>query len=397
MLGGEKRWPPDWKMSGATMHRLGVNSKMKCALGLMSGTSMDGIDVALIRTDGQMQVERGPAMSFAYTDAQRDMIRQAVRDAQLCNRSSDRPGRLAEIERELTEVHGAAVSAFLRKQGIARATIDVIGFHGQTVAHRPDDKLTVQLGDGHLLAQLVRCPVVFDLRQHDVQAGGEGAPLAPVYHQALIGATDLTLPVAVVNIGGVANVTWIGGNGQLIAFDTGPGNALMDDWVAAKTGTSFDDQGALAATGEVDDNMLAHFMRDTFFAAPPPKSLDRDHFSFVPCQDLTAEDGAATLAAFTAAGIQRAGDWFPEPAKTWVVTGGGRHNTHLVRTLVSQVNGTVRLAEDVGLDGDSLEAEAWGYLAVRAIFGLPITFPGTTGVGEPLTGGIVVPKPKTAS
>jgi len=374
------------------MHRLGVNSKMKCALGLMSGTSMDGIDVALIRTDGQMQVERGPAMSFQYNDDQRAMLRQAVVDARLCRGSADRPGRLADIERELTEVHGAAVSAFLRKQGIDRATIDVVGFHGQTVVHRPADKVTVQLGDGRFLAELVRCPVVYDLRQADVQSGGQGAPLVPVYHQAVIGEAH-EIPVAVLNIGGVANVTWIGADNTLLAFDTGAGNALMDDWIAAKTGQAFDDAGALAATGDVNAAVLENLMRDPYFDRTPPKSLDRDHFANDTYADLSDADGAATLCAFTARSVAQAKRWFPAPVKTWIVTGGGRHNAFLMECLTQYLSGSVHSAEDVELNGDSMEAEAWAYLAVRSIFGLPITFPGTTGVSKPMTGGTVVPRP----
>ena len=356
---------------------------------------MDGIDVALIRTDGQMQVERGPAMSFLYTEEQRAMLRQAKSDALLCKGSADRPGRLAEIERELTEVHGAAVSAFLRKQGIDRATIDVIGFHGQTVAHRPAEKVTVQLGDGQFLAELVRCPVVFDLRQQDVQSGGQGAPLVPVYHQAVVGGVH-EYPIAVLNIGGVANVTWIGGDGRLLAFDTGPGNALMDDWMTAKAGQAFDDTGALAAAGTVDDAVVGDLMRDAFFDATPPKSLDRDHFSDEAYANLSDADGIATLCEFTAISIARAERWFPQPAQTWIVTGGGRHNAFLMKRLNVHLTGAVQSADDIGLNGDSMEAEAWGYLAVRSIFGLPITFPGTTGVSEPLTGGTVVPRPRSA-
>lgn len=356
---------------------------------------MDGIDVALIHSDGQSLVERGPSMSFTYTGAQRDMLRQAIRDAALCKRSTDRPGRLADIEQELTEIHGAAVSAFLRKNGIERDSIDVVGFHGHTVAHRPDEKLTVQLGDGRLLADLVRCPVVYDLRQQDVLAGGQGAPLAPIYHQAAIASVAgiNQRPIAVLNIGGVANVTWIGRDNALMAFDTGPGNALLDDWISKKTGKAFDDCGGLSASGNCDSGVLAVLMDDDYFNAPLPKSLDRDYFSLTSLDGLSAADGGATLTEFTAKSIALAQDQMPEPVAMWLVTGGGRHNSFLIDRLKHHVKGDVRLADAVGLNGDSMEAEAWGYLAVRSIFGLSITFPGTTGVPEPMTGGSVVPRP----
>lgn len=371
---------------------MGDDGKMKRALGVMSGTSMDGIDVALVRTDGQMQVERGPAMSFAYTDDQRAMLRQAISDAKLCKRPGDRPGRLAETERELTELNGAAVSAFLRKQGIDRETIDVIGFHGQTVAHRPDAGMTIQLGDGRFLAELVRCPVVYDLRTNDMANGGQGAPLVPVYHQALLDST-VARPVAVLNIGGVANVTWIDDDADLMAFDTGPGNALIDDWMHARTGVAFDDGGKLAATGRIDDAALKALLDHAYFDAMPPKSLDRNDFSAQPIEHLLPSDGAATLTKFTAASVARAASFFSRPVKTWIVIGGGRHNQTLMRQLRAQFGEAVIAGDAIGLNGDSVEAEAWGYLAVRAELGLPITFPGTTGVSEPKTGGVFVPWP----
>ena len=384
---------PHKNNSGATMHPLGDDGKMKRALGLMSGTSMDGIDVALLTTDGQMQVERGPALSFGYTREQRAMIRQAIADAQLCKKSGDRPGRLAEIEREITELNGAAVSAFLRKQGIERDTIDLVGFHGQTVAHRPEDKVTVQLGDGTLLSELVRLPVVFDMRQQDVQSGGQGAPMASIYHQALAAKID-TQPVVVLNIGGVANVTWIGSNGDLLAFDTGPGNALIDDWMQLKTGDAFDAEGERAATGRVVQHVLDQLLDNSYFEDRPPKSLDRDHFKADAIADLSIADGAATLVEFTAQSIAGAQALFPVPAKTWLVTGGGRKNQHMMQRLHDHLSGTVQPVEDCGFDGDSVEAEAWAYMAVRAQLGLPLTFPGTTGVSEPQTGGTIAPWPK---
>lgn len=355
---------------------------------------MDGIDVALIRTDGEMRVERGPAMSFAYTQEQRNMLRQAVADAKLCKRSRDRPGRLAETEREITELNGAAVSAFLRKQKIDRDSIDVVGFHGQTVAHRAEEKLTVQLGDGAMLSELVRRPVVYDLRQNDVQSGGQGAPLASVYHRAL--TADMTLPVAVLNLGGVGNVTWIGEDGTMLAFDTGPGNAMLDDWISAKTGAAYDAGGEIAAGGRADQSRVDALLDHAYFAQRPPKSLDRNDFAVEGFDSLSVSDGAATLAAFTVQAVVRAQQWFAAPAGLWVVTGGGRKNAHLMAGLRASLTGDVQTAEDAGLDGDSMEAEAWAYLAVRARSGLPITFPGTTGVAQPLTGGVIAPWPREA-
>ncbi len=356
------------------------------ALGLMSGTSLDGIDVAMIETDGERHLSRGPAMTFPYTAAMRRLLADALADARAIRRREERPGMLAVAERELTEQHAAAVSAFVRKQRIDRGSIEVVGFHGQTVLHRPADRLTVQIGLGPMLAELIRLPVVYDLRADDVAAGGEGAPLVPVYHRALAAALPQR-PLAVLNVGGVANITYIGRDDDLIAFDTGPGNALIDDWMMRHAGVPRDTDGATAARGRVHDDVVRFYLSHSFFAAPPPKSLDRNAFVWDLVQGLSVEDGAATLTAFTAAAAARAREVLPEEPALWVVAGGGRLNRTLMSMLAARVENAVVPAEAVGFDGDSIEAEAWAYLAVRARSGLAITFPGTTGVPQAMTGG----------
>jgi anhydro-N-acetylmuramic acid kinase len=368
-------------------------SKVMRALGLMSGTSLDGIDVALIDTDGENHVVRGPSMTFPYGAPMRQLLVNAIADASQLKDRRDRPANLPHAERELTEHHGAAVSAFLRKQGIKREDIDVIGFHGQTVLHGPADGLTVQLGLGEMLADFTRRPVVYDLRAADVAAGGQGAPLVPIYHQALTAKLNQR-PLAIVNIGGVANVTWIGRDTRLLAFDTGPGNALIDDWMLKHTGTAFDNGGEAAARGGVHSDILNACLNDPFFAVMPPKSLDRNTFFSNICDGLNVEDGAATLAAITAGAIAKAREHMPEEPALWIIAGGGRRNKTIMRLLAGTVQNAVVPAEAAGLNGDSLEAEAWAYLAVRSMRGLPITFPGTTGVASPMTGGVLV-KPRT--
>lgn len=371
------------------MHGRVVMGKLMRAIGLMSGTSLDGIDVALIDTDGEDQVIRGPAMTFPYEDAMRRVLVNAIADARDLQSREERPHSLAEAERALTESHGIAVARFCKETGIDRASVDVIGFHGQTVLHRPEIGLTVQLGLGELLANFTRCPVVYDLRAADVDAGGEGAPLVPAYHRALAAKLPQR-PVAIVNIGGVANLTWIGRDGTLLAFDTGPGNALINDWMLRKTGAYLDSGGATAAQGQVDEDALIALLSDGFFAETPPKSLDRNAFALEAVQSLSVEDGAATLSAFTARAIAKAREHMPSEPELWVVAGGGRRNKTIMRMLAEQVHHAVVPVEAIGLDGDSLEAEAWAYLAVRSVLGLPITFPGTTGVPEPKSGGIRV-------
>jgi anhydro-N-acetylmuramic acid kinase len=366
---------------------------LKRAVGLMSGTSMDGIDVALVETDGEAIVARGPSMTVPYDVGMRRLLVSAIADAKTVTQRDVRPGCLSQAERALTEQHAAAVSAFLRKQGIKPGSIDVIGFHGQTVLHKPDKALTLQLGLGQMLADMTRCPVVYDLRGADMAAGGQGAPLVPVYHRAL--AANLPQrPLAIVNVGGVANVTWIGRDGRLIAFDTGPGNALIDDWMMKRAGIAFDEDGRTAAKGKVHEDVVHFYVNHSYFAVSPPKSLDRNAFFWDLVEGLSFEDGTATLTAFTAASIAKAREHMPEEPELWVVCGGGRRNRALMSMIAGRVEHAVVPAEVAGLDGDSIEAEAWAYLAVRSLNGLPITYPGTTGVAAPMTGGILVhPKP----
>ena len=350
----------------------------------MSGTSLDGIDVALIRTDGEDIVERGPSQTNAYSDEQRCILRAALEEAKNLTSRNERSPGLAKAEAALTNWHVEAVKSFLKANPV---TIDVIGFHGQTVIHRPEIRLTVQLGDGNALAKKLGVPVVYDMRAADVAAGGQGAPFVPVYHRAL--AADLPeRPVAFVNIGGVANITWIGIHGEMIAFDTGPGNAPIDDWALKHTGVARDVDGALALKGKVNDEVLEAALTLPFFNQSPPKSLDRNAFEALSLDGLSPEDGAATLVALTTAGIMLVNGWVPAPAKRYIVCGGGRHNPAIMSALPAR-SIVFQTAEEAGFNGDSVEAEAWAYLAVRSQKKLPLSFPMTTGVSEPMTGGVL--------
>jgi anhydro-N-acetylmuramic acid kinase len=370
------------------MHGKGTMSKPMRAIGLMSGTSMDGIDVALLDSDGEDVVERGPAETFPYPRVFQPLLARALDVAKTITSRTERPGLLADVERELTGLHADAVAQFIDRHKLERAAIDVIGFHGHTVLHRPERRLTVQIGDGPVLAKTTQIDVVYDLRAADCAAGGQGAPLTPAYHRALVARLS-PRPVAVLNIGGVANVTWIGHDGQLIAFDTGPGSAMIDDWAARHTGKPCDENGALAAAGCADDGLVKEYLKHSHFAALPPKSLDRNAFPLELVEHLSPADGAATLTAFTAAAIGRAREHFPVEPQLWIVAGGGRKNRTLMSMIAERMHNAVVPAEAVGLDGDFIEAEAWAYLAVRSLKGLPITFPGTTGVAAPLTGGVL--------
>lgn len=358
------------------------------AIGLMSGTSMDGVDVAMIETDGQTIDTFGPSGYRAYAETERAVLRQALQDAVGLTDRNARPGVLVEAERVVTSAHAEAVEAFLAANGIARGAVDIVGFHGQTVLHRPAERLTVQIGDGAGLASRLGVPVVYDLRAADVAAGGQGAPLVPVYHRALARGLDREGPLVVVNIGGVSNVTYIDGD-MLIACDTGPGNALLDDFVLQSTGAPFDANGALAAQGQVDEAWVTQARRNPFFTAPPPKSLDRNHFAALSVEGKSPADGAATLTAFTAASIAAIVPLLPKPPRIFIVAGGGAQNPTLLSMLRDHVApASVVSADDLGWSADAMEAQAFAFLAVRSIKRLPLTFPGTTGIGTALTGGV---------
>ncbi len=344
----------------------------------MSGTSVDGIDVALIETDGERIAARGPAITVPYEQDVRTLIRGVFGAEQPSNATR-------KAENALTDAHVAAVRQWSRDCGQALSTIDVVGFHGQTITHRPERRFTWQLGDGAQLAQALGVPVVNDLRSADVADGGQGAPLVPIYHAALV--RELSRPIAVVNVGGVANVTWVGASGELLAFDTGPGNGPIDDWCARRAGTQFDRDGALAASGKIDRARLQRFAENLYFARTPPKSLDRGDFNDRWADGLSVADGAATLTWGTARGIALAARHFPSQAMRWVISGGGARNPTLLRAIAEETHGKIIAAADLGWDGDALEAQAFAYLAVRSLRGLPITFPGTTGAPRPLTGG----------
>jgi anhydro-N-acetylmuramic acid kinase len=372
------------------------------AIGLMSGTSMDGIDVAVIETDGETVSRFGPSATHVYRKDEEALLRRAVEAARGLADRTARPGAVGEAERMTTALHAGAVRAFLDANGIDPATIDVIGFHGQTVLHRPEDRLTIQIGDGAQLAKETGIPVVYDLRAADVAAGGQGAPLVPVYHRALAAALKRPHPIAVLNIGGVANVTYINGIPDPYACDTGPGNALIDDFMRARTGAVRDENGEAAARGRVDEAAVARVLKHSFFALKPPKSLDRNAFrewvsERAQLADKSVEDGAATLAAITAATISTIVPLLPEVPKSWIVCGGGASNPTLMRMLSERLApASVETASGAGWDADAIEAQAFAYMAVRSLRGLPITFPTTTGVKQPMTAGVLAQPAGTA-
>jgi anhydro-N-acetylmuramic acid kinase len=350
--------------------------------GLMSGTSLDGVDAACVLTDGMDILEFGPSCYQPYTPEERDILRSALGKWPLD------PG-LDAATTLVKDVHYKAL------QQLPKA--DLIGFHGQTLAHEPQYGRTHQLGDGAGLARLVGVPVVWNFRLEDVACGGQGAPLAPIYHWAMVRYAKISAPVAVVNLGGIGNLTLVDPKQPpemgILAFDTGPANAPLNDYMTFKMGLAYDDCGSLAAQGCPDFTILDQFLRDNYFVQAVPKSLDRGDFPYIAglVADLSAQDAAATLTAIIVAGVVAALDHMPVlPQQMWI-TGGGRKNCELMRLLKVALPMTVHDIDYMGFDGDMVEAQAFAYLAARVARGFPTSFPRTTGVSQPLYGGTISP------
>ncbi len=359
-------------------------------IGLMSGTSLDGVDAAWVETDGERAARLGPALTLPYAPQLRRDLRLLLDRAP--DLAPDDPF-LLDVVRRLTERHAEAVGR-VRDEALRTLgeTTELLGFHGQTILHRPERGFTWQVGDAVLLARLTGLTVVHDFRSADVAAGGQGAPLAPIAHAAL--AANLPKPLAVLNLGGVGNVTFIGADGELIAFDTGPANGPLDDWARKSLGHDYDRDGHLAAAGTADGAVLSRLLQHPYLAAAPPKSLDRLDFDRAlreaGADRLSPQDGAATLVAFACICVATAARHFPEPPLQWLVTGGGRRNPAMMKALAATLAEPVRPVEIAGWNGDALEAQCFAVLAARVARGLPISYPSTTGVPAPMRGGQVL-------
>ena len=347
-------------------------NKVYTAIGMMSGTSLDGIDVALVKTDGMDYCELVDFQCFEYDKPTRNIIKNV-----LGSRHKNQQTSQAEVI--LTDAHIKAVKDFGHQA-------DVIGFHGQTIIHDPSQRLTWQIGECQRLANETSINVVGDMRQADVIAGGQGAPLLPLCHRAF--ASLVEKPIIILNMGGVANLTWLGTNrNDILAFDTGPANALMDDYIKYKTGQDFDFDGTLAAQGTVDQDLINKWLLHDYFKKPPPKSLDRDEWDVSKIYDYKIEDAVATLAQFTVQSILKSLEFLPDQPKAFYAAGGGRKNKYIMNALQKPLPYPVLTVEDIGWNGDGLEAQGFAYLAVRSLKGLSLTIPETTGIKAPSTGG----------
>lgn len=356
----------------------------KTIIGTMSGTSMDGIDAAVLISDGEAVFEPGATRFRPYSRDERQMIRSAV---EACKGLEGRNAPAVLIaEAMITDAHAETIRALMGEAGLKATDVGLVGFHGQTLFHAPHQATTVQIGDGAALARDLGIPVAYDFRSADVAAGGEGAPLVPVFHKAILEKAGAPLPAAILNIGGVANITILTAN-ALLAFDTGPGSALIDDWMKSRTSKSFDEWGRIAGEGRVNEIIVGAWLDHAYFDRAAPKSLDRNAFDVIAIDRASLADGAATLTALSARAMARAVK--DHAVRTLFVAGGGAHNRTMMRMLKEASGLEPQPMERLALDGDFLEAQAFAYLAARVEKGLPISFPGTTGVKAAMTGGSI--------
>ncbi|EJF88888.1 hypothetical protein MEG_00443 [Bartonella tamiae Th307] len=355
---------------------------------------MDGIDAALLKSDGYDKVDILAHFSLSYEKSFQKSLKASLDDSRDIKNRLERPGNLKKIERELTEKHVTAVHGLLNRAGMKSQNVDFIGFHGQTLLHKPDQALTVQIGDGQWLADKTGIDVVFDMRANDMKHGGQGAPLVPAYHQALAKKLSSSIhnPIAFVNIGGIANTTWIDGE-KIYAFDCGPGNALIDQWIRQKTKKFFDKNGKIGIRGKLNKNIIEYYLKHDYFQDAVPRSLDWRSFQSLSTDDVNVEDGAATLSYITAYGIFHSFRHVSRLPKTLIVSGGGVHNLSIMKWLqwfAGKFQSKLFTAEDMGFHADFMEAEAWAYLAIRSFYHLPLTYHTTTGTSHPVSGGVWV-------
>jgi anhydro-N-acetylmuramic acid kinase len=360
------------------------------AIGLMTGTALDGfIDSAIVRTDGFEIEELGGWRLHPYDAALRAKLAECVSRARSWEFRGSEPAGFADAERDYTLAVADAIHALVSQTGLCLSEVDVIGMHGFTVLHRPDPPVrrTRQIGDGALLAHKLGVDVAFDFRAADIASGGQGAPLAPIYHAALLRYKRRPRPATVLNLGGVANITYWAGGDDVLAFDAGPANGPINEWMERHGRGTYDADGACAAAGRVDETLISRALEHPFFARAIPKSLDRFDFNADLARGLDLIDGAATLTALCAAALARGLDMLPTPPAELIVCGGGRKNPTLMREVATR-SGTQALdCDTIGWRGDAIEAELIAFIAARTVLGLPLTFPTTTGVLRPTSGG----------
>jgi len=360
----------------------------------MSGTSLDGIDVALLDTNGETIEAFGPSYFRRYSPKEREIIEAATQAALKWNFDGVAPNIFAQAEEIVDSAHIEAVQQFIKTHSLESDEIDLIGYHGQTILHRPPDGKnkgqTLQLGNGNRVANMLKLDTVYDFRSNDMVQGGQGAPLAPVFHRALVKTAQLEGVTGILNVGGVSNITIISKDGTLVATDCGPGNGPLDSWMSQNNAGSYDKDGRASMAGTADFALVERWLKREFFEKPVPKSADRWDFDVLDqMQVLSLENGAATLTVFTAMAIKDTLSKMQQTTDNIVVCGGGRLNPTFMLALKEQNIGDIRSAENIGWQGDDIEAQAFAFLAARHVNDLPLSYPTTTGVSEAVTGGIL--------
>jgi anhydro-N-acetylmuramic acid kinase len=383
-----------WQNSNAGTEKMTGEATPVWAIGLMTGTALDGfVDVALLKTDGEKVHEFGEYALFPYADADRLILQDAVTAARAWAFEGAEPAIFAQATEVITRIYASAIKQLLAQANISADQVAFVGGHGLTVLHRPDIGRTLQLLDGHALAKMVDIDVVYDFRSADMAAGGQGAPLAPIYHAAILAKAKSDPPSAILNLGGVANVTYWGGGSDIAAFDTGPANGPVNEWIEAHGQGSYDKDGAIASRGRVHEGRLLEILDHPWFDLPFPKSLDRYDFDAGLVRGMSLEDGAATLTALVGATLNLALQQLPTRPSKLIVAGGGRKNPVMMADIARRCGVELVDADTVGLRGDAVEAECFALLVVRTAKGLPLSFPATTGVSLPTKGGVMALKP----
>ena len=358
-----------------------------CGLGLMSGTSLDGIDVSIIKSDGEQHVEIIDDLYLKYDDQLKLKLKKIIDSCSSKNQLTKISKQINELEKELTLYHAKAYELIIEKN--KNIKIDLIGFHGQTILHKPKNKYSIQIGDSKLLSKITNTTVISNFRENDILNGGQGAPLTPIYHQLILKKINSKLPSAVINIGGITNITYIEKSNKIIGFDTGPGNYLIDELIRSKTKYEFDSGGLIAKSGRPDEEILSKFLNDPYYKKKFPKSLDIKDLNIQNLNTLNLEDGCATLAMLTVRSICIALDNFKNRPNLILVSGGGRKNQYIFDNISKKFQNSVKLIDDFNFNGDFIESQAFAYLAIRSYLKKIITFPSTTGVKEPCLGGLI--------
>ncbi len=357
------------------------------SLGLMSGTSIDGIDASIIRSDGEQFLEIIDDVYLKYDTKLRDKLKRTIDSCFSKTQFIKLFRNIKEVEKEMTIFHAKASNLLIKKN--KKINVDLIGFHGQTIIHKPKEGYSIQIGNSHLLSKMTNKTVVSNFREKDILYGGNGAPLTPLYHKLLSSKIKLNFPIAFINIGGISNITYLENKKKLISFDTGPGNYLIDQWIKSKSKMNYDNKGLIAQSGSLKKNILKKFLNDSYYNKKPPKSLDVKDFDLVDLNKLSLKDGCRTLSMLTVESICKSIYKLKKIPKNILFSGGGRKNQFIIDKIRNKINTRVYLIDEFNFDGDFIESQAFAYLAIRSFLKKVITLPETTGVKKPCSGGSI--------